>query len=316
MSNILITGISGFVGSHLVQWLKNESGNGNNNIIGIVRDSISSMWLDKALDNIILVKGDIRDYDLVSRVINHYDIDQIYHIASFANVKQAWKDPRLVYSSNVMGTINVLEAARQINKDGIKILVMQTDKVYGEKIGAIETDPYIESEPYATSKICQGFIAKSYIKTYGMNIVMPSSCNIFGYDPFNSRLIGNVIKDCIRGNKPVIWTNDKSVREYVYIDDVVDALVKIMNMKKEHSYSTYNIYTGWIFNQKEIVEKIASKFNIEPEYNENAHIQYQIQEETMKSIHWNWKPFYTFDKAIDETIEKFELYEDDWNKRY
>ncbi len=323
MTNILITGISGFVGSHLAQCLKNES---DNNIIGIIRDNLASMWLDDALDNITLVEGDIRDYDLVSRVINHYDIDQIYHIASFANVKQAWKDPRLVYSSNVMGTVNVLEGVRNTRPDNgrnaCRVLILNTDKCYGEKVGAVETDPYVESEPYATSKVCQGFIAKSYIKTYEMDIKMAHSVNIFGYDPFNSRIVSNVVKDCIRGSSPIIWTNDKSVREYVYIDDVVDALTKIMNKDmmdtdifRDKLHNIYNIHTGYIYNQKDIVETIAKSFGVECRYVENVNIPFQIQEETLSSDNWDWKPYHTFEEGIKETIEKFELYEDDWNKR-
>jgi len=308
MTNILITGISGFVGSHLAQYLKDM---GNNNIIGIVRDQIPSMWLDKVRNNIILIQGDIRSYDLVSRAVNHYDINQIFHMASFANVKQAHKFPRHVYDANVMGTVNILEATRQIDKD-IKILVMQTDKIYGEKLDATEDDRWEASEPYATSKVCQAMIVKSYIKTYGMNIVMPSSCNIFGYDPNNSRLISNVVKDCIRGNNPIIYKNDKSIREYIYIDDVIDALTKLMNMKNE--YSTYNIRTGYVYNQEHVILKILEHFpELDAEYIE-GNIPRQIQEETMQSIHWDWKPRWTFEEGIKETINKFELYEDDWNK--
>lgn len=311
--NILITGISGFVGSHLAQCLKNKS---DNNIVGIVRDQMTSTWLDNALDNVTLVHGDIRNYGLLKRIINHYNIDQVYHLAAAAQVKEAWKDPINVFQSNVIGTVNLLEAVRQVNKD-IKVLIFNTDKCYGEKLDATEEDPYEASEIYATSKACQGFVAQSYIKTYDMNIRISHCCNIYGYDPLNSRLISNVVKDCIRENNPVIYSNDKSIREYIYISDVLDAITRIMNddmSEDEKKHYIYNIRTGYIYNQEEVILKILDNFpELEAKY-KKANIPVQIQEETMKSVHWNWKPSWTFDDGIKETIEKFECYKYDWNR--
>lgn len=312
MNNILITGISGFVGSHLANRLKRD-----NNVIGIIRDSISSRWLDETLDNITLIRGDIRNFDIVQRTINHYDIDQVYHIASFANVKQAHKFPIHVYENNVMGTINVLESIRQINKDRIKCLIFNTDKVYGELLNANENDCYDASEPYATSKACQGLIARSYIKTYDMPIKISHCPNIFGYDPNNSRLISNVVKACIRGENPKIFLNDRSIREYIFIDDALDAVTRIVNddmSEDEKKHHIYNIRTGYIYNQEQVILKILERFpELEAIY-EEGDIPRQIQEETMSSIHWNWKPNWTFEQGIKETIEKFEYYEDDWNR--
>lgn len=302
--NILITGSSGFVGSHLSNKLKEK-----NNVVGIVRDLLPSRWLTEALKDVTLVQGDIRESRLVRRVIGHYDIDKVYHIAAAASVKQAHKNPKEAFQSNIIGTVNVLEACRQLGDK--KVLILNTDKVYGERLNAIETDPYQASEPYATSKCCQGFIAQTYAKTYGMDIKMAHSVNIFGYDPFNSRLIPNVVKDCIRNKKPVIFTNDKSIREYVYIDDVVDALVLLMDSAYK---GIFHIHTGWVFNQMEIIFKIADNFNIEPEYRQ-GNIPFQIQEETLSSVNWDWKPSITFEEALKKTIERFIQYRDDWDKK-
>lgn len=308
MSNVLITGISGFVGGHLAKHLKRLN---QDNIIGIIRDQIPSVWLDEVLDDVVLVQGDIRNYDMVSRTINHYDIDQIYHIAAFANVKQAHKFPIHVYESNIMGTVNVLEAVRKVGGE-CKVLVFNTDKVYGEKLNANEDDRLEVSEPYSASKICQELVALSYIKTYGMNIKISRSCNIFGYDPWNSRLISNVTKDCIRGNNPIIFKNDSSIREYVFIEDVLDAVTRIMN--KEEEYHIYNIRTGYIYNQEDIILKILENFpKLEMEY-KDVDIPYQVQEETMNSIHWDWKPKWSFEDGLKKTIDLFYEYQDDWKR--
>lgn len=319
--NILITGISGFVGSHLAQYLKERGGV---NIVGIVRDSLPSMWLDEILDGVTLVQGDIRDFGLLKRVVGHYNIDQIYHLAAAAQVKEAWKDSLNVFGSNVMGTVNLLEAVRQINGSGrsggsgiggCKVLVFNTDKCYGEKIGATEEDRYEASETYATSKVCQGMVGLSFRKTYGMNIKISHCCNIYGYDPFNSRLVSNTIKNCIRGIMPEIWINDRSIREYIFIDDVLDAVWKIMNYEDNLEKNIYNIRTGYIFNQKEVVEKILEYFPDSEAKYIDKNIQYQIQEQSMISVNWDWKPRYEFSDGIKKTIDLFYEYEEDWNKR-
>lgn len=304
-NNILVTGISGFVGSHFANRLKKE-----NTVVGIVRDYIPSKWSDEAFEGITLIHGDVRNFGLLKRVINHYNINQIYHIAAAAQVKEAHKNPINFYESNVMGTVNVLEACRQIAKSkDIKILIFNTDKVYGEKLNAIETDRYQPSEPYATSKCCQGFIAKSYRYTYGMNIVISSCCNIYGYDPFNSRLISNTVKACLRDEHPIIFTNDTSIREYIYIDDVVNAVTRIMNRECKHD--TYNIHTGYIYNQKEIIMKICDMLNTSPVYKEGS-LPVQIQKQTMASVNWDWKPGITFEEGLKHTIALFKKYNTDW----
>ena len=313
-NNVLITGIGGFVGSHLANTLKDR----NTNIVGIVRDSIPSDWLSDALFGCTILNGDIRNRDFMRRVIKHYDINVIYHIASFANVKQANNLVYETFDTNVMGTLSVLEAcknSRRFEQGDGKIIVLNTDKVYGEKLEATEDDKYDWSEPYATSKSCQGFISKMYREIYNLDVKSAHSCNIFGYDPFNDRLIPNTIKNCIKGKSPVIYNNDSSIREYIYIDDVVDALYMLTS--DYYNKYAYNINTGFVYNQKDIVLKIIEYYNdinfenIEPTYADGK-LPKQIQNESMKSINWNWAPQWSFDDGIRETVDNFLIYRYDW----
>lgn len=305
--NIFITGASGFVGSHLVNHLKEK-----NHVICLVRDIIPSQWVDEALDGVTLVHGDLRDLKLLKRVIGHYDVTQVYHLAASAQVKHAHKNPVDVFESNVMGTINILEACRLLGSADKKIVILNTDKVYGEKLNATEMARYESSEPYATSKCCQGFAAQTFQKTYNMNIKMVHSVNIFGYDPFNSRLIPNVVKNCITQKRPIIFTNDKSIREYVYIDDVINAMVTVMNSTALKN-NIFHIHTGWIYNQKDVILAIAKIFEVECEYKE-GNIPLQIQEETLSSINWDWKPIWDFGDSLRATIGLFNEYREDWDK--
>lgn len=315
--NILITGIGGFIGSHLANVMKSRG----KNVIGILRDHIPSDWLSEALSGCNIVNGDIRDRDLVRRVVEHYDINQIYHVAAAANVKQAHKDPFNVFDTNVMGTLSVLEAARlsgRFNLNDPKMgnfILLNTDKVYGEKLLASENDCYHSSEPYATSKCCQGFLAQTYRSTYDMNVKIAHSVNTFGFDPFNDRLIPNTIKKLFKGESPIIYTNDNSIREYIFVSDVVDALYLLMS--DVYDKSSYNIRTGWVHNQKEIVQKIVEYWNdinfenVVPQY-EKGNIPRQIQEESMTSVNWNWLPSWSFEDAIKETVDLFMIYKMDY----
>ncbi|MFW9810816.1 MAG: NAD-dependent epimerase/dehydratase family protein, partial [Candidatus Thorarchaeota archaeon] len=153
--------------------------------------------------------------------------------------------------------------------------------------------------------------ANSHMETYGMNIVMSHCCNVFGYDPFSNRIIPNVVKKCLQGKSPLIFTNDDSIREYVYVEDKVNAIQQLMN---DHSKKgSFNISTGWVFNQKEIVLKILEFFEgIEPEYVESK-LPAQIKKQSLKSVRWDWKPSWNFEDALEKTIEGFKKYRNDWS---
>jgi len=302
MSPILVTGANGFIGSHLVADLKNY-----HKVISLIHDLKPGRWLQEALEGTTVVQGDVRNFRLLTRIINQYDVDSIYHLAARANVKQAYRDPLNVYDINVMGTVALLEASRQQEVE--KICILLTDKCFGEKMNAIVDSPLQPSEPYATSKICQRLIAESYTKTYEMNIVIPHACNIFGLDLYSNRIFPNTIKKAIRGESPLIFTNDYSIREYIYIEDLIRALRLLMEGRY---HGPYNIATGWVYNQREIVLKILEHFpDLEPKYVE-AKLPPQIQRQTLKITRWTWEPWWTFDKAVEETIERYRQYREDW----
>ena len=247
MANILVTGANGFVGSHLVHRLKRE-----HKVVSLVYSNILGKWHGEALGDTKIIDCDVRDLNRLREIFARYQIDTIIHTAAISLVKTAYRDPMSVYDINAMGTVAVLEAARQVGAK--RVLIMNTDKVYGEGLESTEDKAYEHSEPYATSKCCQGLIALSYMDTYGMDIVMSHSCNIFGYDPYSNRIFPNVVKACIKGKNPMIFTNDDTIREYVFVEDILDGLIELaLNDKYK---GPYNISTDWVYNQKDIVLKI------------------------------------------------------------
>jgi CDP-glucose 4,6-dehydratase len=303
LANILVTGANGFIGSHIVNRLKEE-----NKVVSLVYDTVMGTWQMDALEGTYKVHADIRDMAALRAILSRFEIGQVYHTAAISLVKTAHRDPMSVYDVNLMGTVALLEACRAVDTE--RILVMNTDKVYGEGLEATEGAPYTHSEPYATSKACQGFLARSHIETYGMNIVMSHCCNVFGYDPYSNRIIPNVVKKCLKGQSPLIFTNDDSIREYMFVEDKVSAIESLMNDYSKKG--PFNISTGWIYNQKDIVLKILENFKgLEPTYAEGD-IPRQIDKQSLKSVKWKWQPEWNFEDALKATIAKFEKYRTDW----
>jgi len=298
---VLITGATGFIGSHLVK----EYVKLGKKVVAMVHDTpVWTKWLTEALDGAIIVQGDVRDYHFLMRVINQYSVDTVIHLAAQSIVKKAYNDPVNTYDINVMGTVKVLEACRQLDVE--KVLVQSTDKVYGEQEWAATFSYLFPTEPYGTSKICADVIAQSYIKTYDMNILIPRCCNVYGLD-FNNRIIPNTIRACLRGQSPVIYKNSKAKRQFIYIDDVVNTIIFLLEIN--HTGVT-NIATPEVFTQEEVVLKILKHFpNIKPKYVEKP----PIKEIEVQSMIPNFPSQYTsFDEGIALTIDAFRKYKEDW----
>lgn len=299
---VLVTGATGFIGSHLVNELKKD-----NDVVSLTHHPVRGKWQEEALDGTIKTKVDIRCLKGLRRVIARYEVDRVYHTAALCKVKTAYKDPMSVYEVNVMGTVALLEACGALGVD--RILVINTDKVYGEGMKLDESNPFVHNEPYATSKSCQGLIVDSCIDTYDMNIVMPHLCNVFGYDPYSNRIVPNTVKKCLNGQSPIIFTNDDSLREYIYIDDVVKILIDLM---EGELLSSVNIPTEWVYNQREVVRRVLGFFpDLEAEY-AKVELPPQIEEESLASKRIQWNLPRSFNEALAETVAKFRKYEEDW----
>jgi len=304
MTNILVTGATGFIGSHLVNSLKKDS-----NVVSLVHDSKNGVWLGEAFEGTIKVQGDIRSLKFLKRVIHRYEIDQVFHLAALPIVKTAFKDPINTFEVNVMGTVNVLEACRQMEVD--KILVQSSDKVYGNQLNAEVGDKLFPTEPYGTSKICADLIAQTFSYVYDMDVVVVRSCNVYGYDPWNNRIIPNTVKRCLSGIDPVIFRGDKSLRQYIYIDDEIKALICFM---RHYSKAVCNLATDDIKNQRDVVLEVLKHFpDRKPVYIERPRLK-EIESQTMIPIDYSplWEPEVSFESGIKLTIEKFKEYEEDW----
>ena len=305
--NVFVTGATGFVGSHLCARLKKT-----NKVVTLLRDFQPSPWknwLKEALSGCVTVRGDILDGKLIRRIIADYDIQEVYHLAASAIVKTALKDPVTTFETNVVGTANLLEACRQIG-DNITNVIMSTDKVYGDnKMDVSETEPLGTTIGiYEASKAAQDIVAQAYMDSYGLPIKIARCSNTYGYD-LSPRIIPNTIRSCLRGDPPIIYEGqEETVRQYIYVEDVVSALTFLMN---KASNSVWNVGTNDVLTQEEVVKKICSFFPLTPRYLKQDKPLKEIQRQ---SVNWQkirqlgWKPQHSFEEGIQKTIKKFEKF--------
>jgi len=298
---VFVTGGSGFIGSHLVNRLKNE-----NEVVVLIRDRPSAAspwgkWVIEVLNECSLVFGDLLNARLLRRVLAEYHVQYVYHLAAQAVVSTALKDPVGTFQTNVLGTVNVLEACRQVGVD--KVLVMSTDKVYGNRMSAAVTDPLVSAGIYETSKCCQDLLSQTFQSSYRMNIVIPRACNCYGFD-LAPRIVSNTIRACLRGESPIIFDGEKTLRQYIYIEDLCDALIHLMVHAPYRGI--YNIATPDIFTQEQVVKTILKLFpDLKPKYMKRETPR-EIHSQSMVCSDFGWEPRYTFGQGIKATIEQFQ----------
>lgn len=305
--NILVTGANGFVGSHMVKYLTKQDD--VNLVVAMIRDQRDDKWTKVALKDAVKVHVNLNSpnsLEKLKRIIPHYEITHIYHFACQPIVSHAWKNPYNTYMTNIMGTVKVLEAARHYISC-MKILHMSTDKIFGEGLLADKRDHGLHSEPYGSSKVCAEWIVEDYRRTFNMHISVARPCNIIGYDPYNStRIVPATITKLMTGDKPVIY-DDQSVRQYIYIDDAIDILQKLMNSDAIiNTGQTINIGSPYVLTSKQIIRRICELMGKDEEYEIKPVAFGEIQQQSMDYDH---KYKYTsIDDALDTIVGKFYNY--------
>jgi len=262
MKNVLITGGTGFLGSYMAKRLVKEADSVT--IVTLnVRQKTSLKALDIDMSKVNVVQGDIRDFEFIKLLFNEYEFDTVFHLGALSEVKKCQPNPKLAFETNVMGTVNVLEAARLYGK--VKaIAVSSSDKAYGS--GEV---PYKENYPmagkgiYEVSKSCTDLVARSYYLNYDMPVFVTRCSNLYGGADMNmSRIIPNTIRLALEGKSPMIWKgSEKAVREFLYVEDAIDAYLSLVNNIDKVKGEAFNIGSGEVTTIEDIVNMILSKID-------------------------------------------------------
>jgi CDP-glucose 4,6-dehydratase len=313
---IFITGIGGFVGKSTAQFFLEKGAH----VVGLVRD-YSINYDSNILSKCSLVVGDLKDRDVLRDTLSNYEVDYVLHLASQAIVKICDSDPYSAYETNVMGTVNLLDACRVLKDAPKKILCMVSDKYYATS----SVLPYHEDEShpevgdtYCCSKTCQDFIARSYAKTYGLPVIVIRSCNIYGPGDLNfSRLLPKSIVNLLRGESPILYSHaSEFIREFVYVEDV-DRAFEVL-LEKGIPGEAYNIGDTEKFQILQAITKIKNLINpnvpIKIQQVEFSEISEQyLNADKIKKL--GWKPAIDFDEGIKRTISFYSRWLDAPKKR-
>jgi CDP-glucose 4,6-dehydratase len=225
-ARVLVTGATGMVGSWLTRRLVDEGAY----VVALVRDADpqSELLRSGTLERVSVVNGRLEDYDSVERAVNEHDVDTIFHLGAQTIVGTAQRSPMQTLAANVQGTWNVLETARVHAELVRRVVVASSDKAYGEQpdLPYREDMPLTGRAPYEVSKSCTDLVTQSYAITYGVPAVIARCGNIYGGGDLNwSRIVPGTIRSLVHGQQPIIRSDGTFLRDYLYVDDVVDAYI-------------------------------------------------------------------------------------------
>lgn len=223
-----VTGATGIVGSWLVKRLLDLGAN----VVTLVRDWDPQTELVRSGDILRtnVVNGRLEDYDSLERAINEHEVDTVFHLGAQPIVSTALRNPLPTFEANIRGSYNLLEACRIHRSLVTRVVVASSDKAYGDgpSLPYTEDMPANGKHPYDVSKSCTDLLALSYAHTYELPVTVARCGNIYGGGDLNwSRIVPGTIRSLWNNERPIIRSNGLFTRDYIFVDDVVDAYLAL-----------------------------------------------------------------------------------------
>ena len=312
MKKILVTGADGFIGSHLTEELVKQ---GYEVRAFIFYNSFNSWgWIDsfpeEIKNKIEIFAGDIRDPNGVRVAMK--DCDTVFHLAALIGIPFSYHSPDSYVDTNIKGTLNVLQAARLLKTE--RILVTSTSEVYGtaQYVPIDEKHPFQGQSPYSATKIGADRIAESFFRSFELPVSIVRPFNTFGPRQSARAVIPTIISQLLNGIEKIILGDLTPIRDFVYVKDTVNGFIEIAKSQKtigeEINIATQQeISIGHL--AKELIRQISPEARIvcdeqrlRPEKSEVSRLL--GSNEKIKTL-TNWKPQYTFEQGLAETIEFF-----------
>lgn len=310
---VLITGATGILGG----WLTRDMVERRADVVVLVRDRVSPSPLadDSIRDRITEVWGSVEDLELMTRTVNEYEVEAVFHLAAQTIVGTALRDPVSTFTSNIQGTWCVLEACRRAKTVG-RIVVASSDKAYGDQpnLPYREDAPLLGRHPYDVSKACADLLAQSYAATYNLPVVVTRCGNLFGGGDLNwNRIVPGTIRAALRGVSPVIRSDGTLRRDYFYVRDAVDAYVRLAERahRSEIRGRAYNFSEDRPMTVLEICQKTLEAtgrpdLEIVIERTAAHEIRDQWLDSTRARTELNWVPLYGLESGLTQTVKWYE----------
>jgi len=316
--NVLVTGGAGFIGSNFVRYFLKKYPDCHviNYDLLTYAGNLSSIKDIEPHSNYTFIQGDIRDAKKIQAVMQDYKIDSIVHFAAESHVDRSIQGPMQFYTTNIVGTAVLLEAAKTFGIQ--RFLHISTDEVYGslgETGYFTEETPVSPNSPYSASKASSDLIALSYFETYKLPVIVTRCSNNYGPYQYPEKLIPLMITNAMEDKELPVYGRGQNVRDWLHVFDHCTAIDLVL-----HNGRDGEIYNVGGNNEKrniEIVEMILEKLG--KSKNMISFVPDRLGHDWRYAIdssklqrELGWKPVYSFTKGLEDTIEWYRKNEQWW----
>jgi len=314
MNKIIVTGGLGFIGSNLIELLLKK----NYSVINIDKVTYSSNFYNTQEflnnSNYRFIKCDLNNKSKLSEIIFKYKPICIFNLAAETHVDRSIDGPAAFIKSNILGVFNLLEIFKKYSKKNKKtrLVHISTDEVYGDilKGRSHEEFPYKPSSPYAASKASSDHLVSSYVRTYKIPAIVTNCSNNYGPKQHPEKLIPKLIYNILNNKNLPIYGNGKNSREWIYVEDHCEALLKVFQKGKIGEF--YNIGSNKNLNNLEICkslikvakEKIKIGKNVKIKFVKDRpghDVRYALDSKKIL-VKLNWKTKVNFKKGLEKTF--------------
>lgn len=322
MKNVLITGGAGFIGSHVVRRFVTKYPDYNiYNLDALTyAGNLENIKDVENSPNYKFLKGDIVDENFVNEIFAKYQFDGVLHLAAESHVDRSITDPLAFVKTNVIGTMNLLNAAKNLwknNFEGKRFYHISTDEVYGTlgETGLFtETTAYAPNSPYSASKASSDHFVRAYGETYGLPYVLTNCSNNYGPYHFPEKLIPLFINNIIQKKPLPVYGDGNYTRDWLYVKDHAVAIDLVFHEGKNHE--TYNIggFNEW--KNIDLVKLLCAKMDLKlgRAEGESAQLITYVKDRPGHDLRYaidaskinkelGWKPSVTFEEGLQETID-------------
>jgi dTDP-glucose 4,6-dehydratase len=318
--NLLVTGGAGFIGSNFVRYMLNKYPKYKivNYDLLTYAGNLENLKDIQENPRYVFVKGDIRNYQLVDYIVKSHHIDVIVNFAAESHVDRSISDPNVFVKTNVLGTQVLLDVAKANNIQ--KYVQISTDEVYGS-LGDTgyftEETPLAPNSPYSASKASADLLVRAYHETYGLDVNITRCSNNYGPYHFPEKLIPLMITNALEGKELPIYGDGQNIRDWLHVKDHCAAIDLVIHIGKPGE--VYNIGGHNERTNNEIVHLIVEKLGVSKSLikyvsDRPGHDRRYAIDPTKIMTELGWKPQYTFDRGIEETIQWY-INNSDWWKR-
>lgn len=330
MKKILVTGGAGFIGSHVVRLMVNKYP--DYHIINLDKltyaGNLENLLDIEKKDNYSFVKGDIVDEKFINELFASHDFEGVIHLAAESHVDRSITNPTEFIKTNIVGTINLLNAAKASWGDDMKNKIfyhISTDEVYGSlgKEGYfVEDTPYDPRSPYSSSKASSDHLVRAYFHTYGMPVKISNCSNNYGSHQFPEKLIPLMIHN-IKENKPLpIYGEGLNIRDWLWVNDHARAIDVIFH--DGVIGETYNIGGNNEWTNIDLVKHLCKVMDtkLDRGVGESEKLITYVKDRAGHDMRYaidaskikkdlGWEPSITFEKGLEDTVEWY-LANEDW----